>query len=94
MTEVSVKNGDISIGSTSGILKAVTNTGNIDISLSRHNNVILETKKGKLPLNSIFFQLYHKFLFTVYSSFQLSVESDKAIILFWFLFYYGWRLAE
>lgn len=48
-SEVSVKSGDISIGSTSGILKAVTNTGNIDISLSQHNNVILETKEGKLP---------------------------------------------
>lgn len=47
-TEVSVKNGNISIGSTSGILKAVTKTGNIDVSLSRHNNVILETKEGKL----------------------------------------------
>ena len=49
MTEVSVKNGDISIGSTSGILKAVTNSGNIDVSLSQHDNVILETKEGKLP---------------------------------------------
>lgn len=48
VTEVSVKNGNISIGSTSGILKAVTKTGNIDVSLSRHNNVILETKEGKL----------------------------------------------
>ena len=49
MTEVSVKNGDISVGSTSGTLKAVTNSGNIDVSLSRHNNVTLETKEGKLP---------------------------------------------
>ena len=49
MTEVNVKNGDISIGSTSGTLKAVTKSGNIDVSLSRHNNVILETKEGMLP---------------------------------------------
>ena len=49
VTEVSAKNGDISISSTSGTLKAVTNTGNIDVSLSRHDNVILETKEGKLP---------------------------------------------
>lgn len=48
VTEVNVKNGNISVGSTSGILKAVTKTGNIDVSLSRHNNVILETKEGKL----------------------------------------------
>lgn len=49
VTEVSGKNGDISIRSTSGILKAVTHTGNIAVSLSRHNNVMLETKEGKLP---------------------------------------------
>ena len=49
VTEVSGKDGDISIGSTSGILKAVTHTGNIDVSLSRHNDVMLETKEGKLP---------------------------------------------
>ena len=49
VTEVSGKDGDISVGSTSGILKAVTHTGNIDVSLSRHNDVMLETKEGKLP---------------------------------------------
>lgn len=48
MTEVNIKNGDISVGSASGTLKAVTNSGNIDVSLSRHNNVILETKEGRL----------------------------------------------
>ena len=48
MTEVNIKNGDISVGSTSGALKAVTNSGNIDVSLSRYNNVILETKEGRL----------------------------------------------
>lgn len=48
MTEVNIKNGDISVGSTSGTLKAVTNSGNIDVSLSRHSNVTLETKEGRL----------------------------------------------
>ncbi|XP_020601270.1 protein FAM185A-like [Orbicella faveolata] len=57
-SEVSVKSGDISIGSTSGILKAVTNTGNIDISLSRHNNVILETKEGDIHIKSLEESLY------------------------------------
>ena len=57
MTEVSVKNGDISVGSTSGTLKAVTNSGNIDVSLSQHNNVTLETRVGKLPKNSMKFFL-------------------------------------
>lgn len=47
-TEVNVENGNISIGSTSGTLKAVTKSGNIDVSLSKHDDVTLETKKGKL----------------------------------------------
>ena len=45
---VHVEDGDMSIGSTSGELKAFTRRGNIDVNLSQHNDVMLETKKGKL----------------------------------------------
>lgn len=58
VTEVNIKNGDISVGSTSGALKAVTNSGNIDVSLSRHNNVILETKEGDINIKSLEESLY------------------------------------
>lgn len=58
VTEVSVKNGDISVGSTSGTLNAVTNSGNIDVSLSRHNNVILETKEGDVNIKLLEESLY------------------------------------
>ena len=56
MTEVSVKNGNITVGSTSGTLKAVTKSGNVDVNVSQHDNVTLETKTGTvLKLGGIVF---------------------------------------
>ena len=49
MTEVSVKNGNITVGSTSGTLKAVTESGNVDVNVSQHDDVTLETKTGTVP---------------------------------------------
>lgn len=46
--EVNIKNGDILVGLVLGILKVVINFGNIDVSLLRYNNVILEIKEGRL----------------------------------------------
>ena len=48
LTVVHVEDGDMSIGSTSGELKAFTRRGNIDVNLSQHDDVTLETKEGKL----------------------------------------------
>ena len=47
MTEINVDSGDISVGSASGKLKAVTRNGNIDVNLSHHDDVTLRSKEGK-----------------------------------------------
>ena len=58
LTEVHVEDGDISVGSTSGKLKAVTNSGNINANLSHHDNITLKTKEGiKMALQSNFIVL-------------------------------------
>lgn len=46
LTEVDVTSGDISIGSTSGYLKAQTKSGDINVNLSRHDDVTLKSKEG------------------------------------------------
>jgi len=48
LTEVDVDSGDISVGSTSGKLKAVTKSGNINVNLSQHDDIKLKTNEGKL----------------------------------------------
>ena len=42
-----MEKGDITIGSASGKLKAVTKAGNIDVSLSLHKDVGLKTEQGR-----------------------------------------------
>ena len=46
LTEVDVTSGDISIGSTSGNLKAQTKSGDINVNLSHHDDVTLQSKEG------------------------------------------------
>ena len=48
VTEVDVEEGDISVGSASGKLKAVTNHGNIDVNLAHNDDVTLKSKEGIL----------------------------------------------
>ena len=45
-TEIDVDRGDISVVSASGKLKAVTTTGNVNVNLSYHDDVMLKSKEG------------------------------------------------
>lgn len=46
-TEIRAEDGNISIGSTSGQLEAFTGRGSIDVNLSQHEDVVLNTNEGK-----------------------------------------------
>ena len=46
LTEVNVDSGDITVCSTCGTLKAVTRSGNINASLSHHDDVVLKSREG------------------------------------------------
>ena len=48
LTEVDVERGDISVGSASGKLKAVTKHGNINVNLAHLDIVTLKSKEGRL----------------------------------------------
>lgn len=50
LTEINVDSGDISVGSASGKLKAVTRNGNIDVNLSHHDDVTLRSKEGSISI--------------------------------------------
>ena len=79
LTEVKVKNGNISIGSTSGSLSAVTKSGNIDVSLSKHDDVTLKTNTGRLSKNFvelIFVKLFFISTFGLQNFIRNSLSDD------------------
>jgi len=53
LTEVDVDSGDISVGSTSGKLKAVTKSGNINVNLSHHDDIKLKTNEGNINIKTL-----------------------------------------
>lgn len=52
-TEIDVDRGDISVVSASGKLKAVTTTGNVNVNLSYHDDVMLKSKEGNVSVKTL-----------------------------------------
>lgn len=77
-TEIHVEEGNISIGSTSGQLEAFTGRGSIDVNLSQHEDVKLNTKEGDITIKCLQESFSSEFLV---KSNHIHVDSNINVVI-------------